>query len=52
MPIKPNVEETVRSASIKGDLESRCIKHHQFIRFAMLVNELARKLPEIVVTSA
>ena len=53
MPIKTNVEEeAVRSASIEGDPESRCIKNHQFIRFAMLVNGLAGKLPEIVVTSA
>ena len=51
MPINPNVQEAVRSASIEGDPESRCVKHHQFIRFAMLVNGLARKLPEIVVTS-
>ena len=52
MPVKTNVEEAVRSASIEGDLESRSIKDHQFIRFAMLVNGLAGKLPEIVVTSA
>ena len=52
MPIKANVEEAVRLASIEGDPESRCVKHQQFIRFAMLVNGLAGKLPEIFVTSA